>query len=753
MSVLLAIGEEFAGHRIEGLIGRGGMGVVYVAEHLRLGRKVAIKVLDPDLASDESFRRRFIRESQLAATLEHRNIVQVYDAGEVGNVAYISMRLVDGMDLSALLRAESPLASDRALSINEQIAAALDAAHAQGLVHRDVKPANILLEPVPEHGEERAFLSDFGITKHVASDRTTEEGQFIGTIDYMAPEQIRGDILDGRADEYSLACVLFECLTGKVPYPRDEQLQVLYAHMLEPPPHLTGHGTQRDRRLDEVVRRGMAKRPDERFPTCSDLIAGCREALGAGREGSVPVGAVTDGKGPDTPAARRPGPRHRGMRRRRTRSIVAALVAVVIAASAVTAIVLQTTGANRSGGRTGSTPTAGGGLGAPSSSQTDQGPTSPTAPTPPTAALTALPVDISWDHLPLGRVFGGSGDQGINRAFATQGSKVVAVGYEVPNPSKSTNFDVAIWYSPDGRQWVRAIFNSEPGNMAAVGYEGNNFVAVGTVLRRPGDHDGAVWTSTDGVVWDREPGSVFVGPGDQEIHRLFHWGSRLWAVGFDSRTGTRDAAVWEFDGTNWSPKPFAAFGGPGDQEMWGATPFGAGAVAVGSDGSGNGTDAAVWIADRTGQWHSVDPSQFAEPGVQVMKTVVVVDGQLVAMGSDNGPGSNGADAAVWTSGDGSTWTRVPESQFVERGHQEIEAALPIGTGVVAVGEGGVWTSRDLTTWDNTYHPSPSASEIDIMKGIVQAGGRLVVVGHSRVDGEGSAAVWVGTPTTATPSPT
>ena len=204
------VGTELAGYRIEAVVGRGGMAVVYVAHHLRLGRKVALKVLDPALAEDAAFRERFIRESRVVAGLEHPNIVTIYDAGEAEGLLYVSMRYVEGTDLERLLETEGRLDPAIAISIVSQSAAALDAAHAEGLVHRGVRPADILLER-REGRLGRAFLSDFGITKHVAATtRLTRTGSFAGTIDYVAPEVIRGEPdVDGRADVYSLGCVLY----------------------------------------------------------------------------------------------------------------------------------------------------------------------------------------------------------------------------------------------------------------------------------------------------------------------------------------------------------------------------------------------------------------------------------------------------------------------------------------------------------------------------------------------------------------
>ena len=218
------IGSEIAGYRIERLLGRGGMGVVYLAEQRVLSRKVALKLLAPELAVDARFRERFLRESELAASLDHPNVIPIYDAGETAGVLYLAMRYVEGGDLGDLLDTEKQLVAKRALELLEPVAEALDAAHARGLVHRDVKPANVLLAQGAGMAEH-VYLADFGLTKHTDEGRSlTESEQLLGTIDYLAPEQIEGAQFDGRLDQYALACVLFQCLTGTVPYLVDSNM-------------------------------------------------------------------------------------------------------------------------------------------------------------------------------------------------------------------------------------------------------------------------------------------------------------------------------------------------------------------------------------------------------------------------------------------------------------------------------------------------------------------------------------------------
>src|ERR687895_1723388 len=221
------IATEFAGYRIDRRIGRGGMGVVYLATDLRLERSVALKVLAEDLARQPGFQRRFVGESKLAASLDHPNVIPIYAAGEHQGVLYIAMRFVPGQDLRTLLREEGRLEPERAARIVAQVASALDAAHTHGLVHRDVKPANVLVTGAGE--DEHAYLTDFGLTKRSVSESgLTEGGQWVGTVDYVAPEQLKGDAVDGRADVYALGCVLYEALTGEAPFQRENELAKLW---------------------------------------------------------------------------------------------------------------------------------------------------------------------------------------------------------------------------------------------------------------------------------------------------------------------------------------------------------------------------------------------------------------------------------------------------------------------------------------------------------------------------------------------
>ncbi|MCW2917371.1 MAG: Serine/threonine protein kinaselike protein [Actinomycetia bacterium] len=278
------IGQWVGNYRVEALVGQGGMGEVYRAYDQRLGRQVALKVPAPQLARDERFRLRFIRESRTVASIDHPHIIPVYEAGEDRGLLYIVMRYVEGRDLRALLDAEGTLPMARANLLFFQVASALDAAHEHGLVHRDVKPANILIAAGdPEH----AYLTDFGLTKSVTSNAgLTIEGEILGTPRYVAPEQITGDRpIDARCDVYALACVVYETLAGVPPFQCDTTMGLLYAHVSDPPDPLTVHRPELPPAVDRVMARGLAKSPDERYGTCLGLVRELRDAMSADRPG------------------------------------------------------------------------------------------------------------------------------------------------------------------------------------------------------------------------------------------------------------------------------------------------------------------------------------------------------------------------------------------------------------------------------------------------------------------------------------
>jgi serine/threonine protein kinase len=294
-------GSLLAGYRLEAQVGAGGMAVVFRARDERLARPVALKILAPALASDSSFRQRFIGESRAAAVVDDPHIIPVYQAGEADGVLFIAMRFVGSGDLRQVLRREGPLAPDRAAEFVSQVASALDAAHRAGLVHRDVKPANVLVDTSAER-PDHAYLSDFGISKEVmASAALTGSGQYLGTAVYSAPEQIQGQAVDGRTDQYALACVAYELLTGSVPFERSDVAAVLYAHLHEAPPSLGSRRPGLPGAADEVLARAMAKVPERRYGTCLEFAGALRAALDQAPR--HPRGSGGAPAGPQPPAA------------------------------------------------------------------------------------------------------------------------------------------------------------------------------------------------------------------------------------------------------------------------------------------------------------------------------------------------------------------------------------------------------------------------------------------------------------------
>ena len=277
-----AAGTEVAGYRIVERAGSGGMGVVYRAEETGLGdRPVALKLLPSALAGDPDFRARFLREMRVAAAIDHPNIVPIYRAGEDRGLLYLAMRYVHASDLRRVLEAEGRLDPGRALAILDQVARALDAAHARGLVHRDVKPGNILLAPPVFDGDpEHVYLVDFGLARSDSDDRSIGGGgSFLGTPRYAAPEQAAGRPVDGRTDGYALGCVLYECLTGRPPFPDGRGEAVLLAHLESPPPRVTALRPDLPPAIDQVVGHALAKSPEDRFPSCRALVTAARQAL------------------------------------------------------------------------------------------------------------------------------------------------------------------------------------------------------------------------------------------------------------------------------------------------------------------------------------------------------------------------------------------------------------------------------------------------------------------------------------------
>jgi serine/threonine protein kinase len=335
----LAAGSTFGGYRIERTLGHGGMGIVYLATELRLDRQVALKVIRAELASDESFRARFRSEWRTAASVEHPRVVTVFGAGEGDGLLYVAMRFVRGSDLGRLISADGALAPEDSAILIAQVGEGLDAVHTAGLVHRDVKPANVIIGEGTEHD---AYLTDFGLAKAMAATTgLTTTGQVIGTVDYMAPEQIEGRRVDARTDVYALGCVLFWAVTGRVPFAERESSAKMWAHLNEAPPSTDGN---RAAVLDPVISRAMAKDPADRYPSAGDLG---RAALAATRGEAVTEPEHTVGAGEAAPLpetvrlSRDPSipPTDPLPRPRRRRLITVLLVLLVVAGLGAAALI------------------------------------------------------------------------------------------------------------------------------------------------------------------------------------------------------------------------------------------------------------------------------------------------------------------------------------------------------------------------------------------------------------------------------
>ncbi|MGY1820404.1 serine/threonine-protein kinase [Geodermatophilus sp. SYSU D00079] len=327
---LLEPGGHFGDYLIESIVGRGGMGVVYRARDTRLDRPVALKLLAPELTVNSNFRSRFVRESRLAAAVDHPNIIPIYEAGDAGGRLFLAMRFVRGVDLRTDLDRRGCLPLDEALDVLAQTAAALDAAHDAGLVHRDVKPANILLADSPHGGRRHVYLTDFGLTKRSASESgLTATGHFLGTLDYVPPEQIRGEPVDARADVYALACVAYAVLVGHPPFDHEDDAAVLWAHMSTDPPPPSRERPELPPAVDDALAAGLAKDRDDRPATCGELLA----RMGAGAV-EPPVRERSVGRP-------RPEPSPGGRRGPRRPVLLAVAAALVLAVAAVAVVLLR----------------------------------------------------------------------------------------------------------------------------------------------------------------------------------------------------------------------------------------------------------------------------------------------------------------------------------------------------------------------------------------------------------------------------
>jgi WD40 repeat protein len=499
----LALGSRLAGYRVDQQIGAGGMAVVYRATDERLGRIVALKVLVPALAADQEFQQRFIRESRAAASVDDPHILPVYEAGEAGGVLFIAMRYVGGGDLLSMLRRYGPMPAPRAASVISAVASALDAAHVAGLVHCDVKPANILVDQRPGR-PDHVYLSDFGLSKGAqSSTRITATGQFFGSVDYSAPEQIQGAAVDGRADQYGLACAAFELLTGGPPFPRDLPTAIIWAHMSTPPPALSSRLPGAPPAADAVLARALAKAPGDRFASCREFADALRAAFGLGAYGYGSGAAVTTvGARPVQPGptgGSEPGPadgpgrhsRHDGGRRRTVLTAIGAGVAAIVIAAAVAAFALD---------RSSSPPAVTAGHG------------------PARVDATALS-----DYSYLRVLLSGDGGHVSGLAFSPDGkSLAVADGYG--------NDSTSLWDVATARTVAR-LTDPAPRNVMNPGVYGVAYSPDGTTLAASdGDGDIYVWnTATRKLAdWVAGGGAIAYSPNGQTLVVTSGHNTNLW---------------------------------------------------------------------------------------------------------------------------------------------------------------------------------------------------------------------------------
>ena len=740
------IGSEIAGYRIEALVGRGGMGVVYRAHDVALDRSVALKLISPDLAEDERFRERFLHESRVAASIDHANIVPIYDAGESRGLLYIAMRFVESTDLGALLEAEGALEPERALRLLGQAASALDAAHERGLVHRDVKPANMLLTEEAGRGEH-VYLSDFGLARESGAREPSDTDETValkasgslGTIDYASPEQIEGKPADARADVYSLGCVLYETLTGQRPFGSDSPVAVLFGHLSEPPPRASEARPDLDAAIDGVVERAMAKDADARYSTDSELV-------------DAAVGVLLGAR-----------------RRRRCRVLAGAVIAVVVVVAAVVAAVLVTGGGGESEGFGddwsrvvhdeaafgGASEVFAMGLAAGASGLVAVGTDGRADPSFPetNAAVWTSPDGVSWTRVP-DRALLGPGGQGINGvAFGETG--FVAAGWHTTGDQSALTFneDAAVWASPDGESWERVadpegVFGGPPNEvqfgvdpqLVPTGQSMNDVVNGGPGFVAVGDDEvdgrAAVWTSPDGQSWSRVPADAQAfgsrRPEDGGVSLLGVAAAedgRLVAVGGDWGQSDVGAVLLSADGVSWTRAPHdeAVFGGESSStRIDDVVAGGPGFVAVGSEA----TPADADLDER------FVPSS-------------VLQSQVASRRGD----ADELRGAVWTSVDGLVWSRVPEERLPDVGGAKVQlyAVTGGGPGLVAVGrresdrvnDPVVWTSPGGETWSPAADLEEALRQTggQLMADVIAAGPGLVAVGADGSIAGVNTAVW------------
>ena len=597
----LAVGSTFAGCRLEQIAGRGGMGVVYKATQIGLDRPVALKAIAPDVALDPAFQERFKHEARLAASIDHPHIVPVYEAGEIDGQLYLVMRWVEGVDLRALIDRGRALEPQRAARLGSQVASALAAAHAKRLMHRDVKPANILIASVDE--AEHAYLTDFGIAKlEQAATGLTRTGMMVGTIDYMPPERIEGQPGDARSDIYSLGCVLYEMLTGEPPFRRESEGARIYAHMSAEVPWATDVRPEVPERLSEIAQRAMAKKPEERFQTAGEmsraLAAGAtmpmehapqptRAAATMAAETQLrptPTEAAPPAPPPQPPAAPPPAapppaaqpPAATPPARERSRPPVAALaiVAAVVVAAVVGVIVLSSGGGGESSESESSSASSSGNQTSDGGQASDD--------TVQSNAPAGVPISVpgSPDGLAAGGgtiwVTGPTTGE-VSRIDAASGDKIgqpITVGAD---PDTIAVGDDAVWVTNKDSDSVSRI---DPQSAEVVAEIAVGFTPAGIGL----DEDGAPW-----VALTDDDGVKRIDPATNQPGPLIKTGDEPYALLVD------DGTVWTSHLADGTVTRFESPDGPVESVNVGGAPR---ALAV--EGS------SLWVVDREDRLVEVD---------------------------------------------------------------------------------------------------------------------------------------------------
>src|SRR5215207_2548205 len=679
----LEVGQEIGGHRIEAVAGRGGMGVVYRATHLALNRTVALKLISPDLAEDPEFRARFKRESELAASLDHPNVVPIYHAGEDDGKLYVTMRFVEGTDLRELIALQQRVDPQVAARIISQVASALDAAHARGLVHRDVKPANVLI--ADQNGHYHAYLTDFGLTKQLSSQSgLTKTGMMVGTVDYIAPEQLQGSTIDARADVYALGCVLYQALTGQVPYPRDTEPAKMWAHMSEPTPSLLAVAPNLPPELEDVMKRAMAKDPGDRYLSAGDFgraaVAASEGELLSRSERSVATGNAA-------PAGA---------------TVVEAAPVPTAGATAFSPAPGTAPGATATTPAPPATapPAWGGPTAPPGSPPGGYAPPSPpygTPGAPPAAAKkkSRLPLILGLAGgalaiLVIGLVAllaGSGGDDGTDAAGTVAG-KPIPTGRE---PYDVVSGEGAIWTANLGDESISKI---NPDDNTAQTFK----VGAQPVQLAVGDGTVWVWNTTSGVT------PVNAGTGaaattidtGSAIDGIAYGGGYVWATHKADGTVTRiNAKTRKVEG-----EPIKVGKGPvnvtaGDRNVYVAN-SGEKSISVIDAATGKSFQGPIELDDTPGGVETSDGTLYVFAGEG--KVVPIDEQSLVAGQPFNIPGG-----AAFTVGLGSAWVVYPTQNIIRRYSLEdhSEQGKPIkgvgkGATEITTGEDAVWMSTGRT---------------------------------------------------------